>query len=433
MRLTVALVWLAFLGCLCATAAHAEIRVALVIGNGAYEHADKLVNPVTDARRMRDALTELGFQVTFGEDLGKQALERAIGRFAEAAQDADVALVFFAGHGATFGDTPYVVPIDARFSSLAAVPYELVPIEALIGELRRAKGLRIAILDACRDNAAERNLKRVAARGGEITRGLARVKNPEGLILAYATQYMSTAADGAPNGNSPFTAALLHNIATPGLDVKELFFRTGSEVIANTKGEQRPEISISFYDSYALVPAKPVMPNQPSLSILATDPCAAAGDHWRSAEAIGTREALEDHLARFPNCPFAGLARAKVEALKVAALAPAAAPGIPPLMPQAAVVSGAGAAPEYFVQVAAQKTEEEARSAYRALQVKYEKVFRARQPVIRRKDFGSKGVFYGVGIGPFSRGDAMEFCERLKSAGGSCMIQRYSDAVGIVR
>src|SRR5262249_21009508 len=115
--------------------------------------------------------------------------------------------VYFSGHGATFGDVPYVVPVDAQFSSLGSVPYELIPVETLIGELRRAKGLRIAILDACRDDAAERELKRKASRGGETTRGLARVRNPEGIILAYATQYLSTAADGDPNGNSPFTAA----------------------------------------------------------------------------------------------------------------------------------------------------------------------------------------------------------------------------------
>src|ERR1035437_6476757 len=79
---------------------YAEKRVALVIGNGAYQHADKLANPVTDARRLRDALAKLGFDVVYGENLGKQPLERTVGRFANAVQEADVALVFFAGHGA---------------------------------------------------------------------------------------------------------------------------------------------------------------------------------------------------------------------------------------------------------------------------------------------------------------------------------------------
>jgi hypothetical protein len=238
--------------CQSAEAALAETRVALVIGNGDYEHVDKLANPVTDSRAMRNVLAKLGFETVYGENLDKRSLERTIGRFARATEGADVAFVYFAGHGATFGDIPYVVPIDAQFSTLEDMPYELVPVETLIGELRRAKGVRIAVLDACRDNSAEHELKRANARGGEITRGLAPVKNPEGLIIAYATQYLSTAADGDPNGNSPFTGALVDAIATPGLDVKDVFYRTAREVIAKTNGRQRPELSISFYDSYSL-------------------------------------------------------------------------------------------------------------------------------------------------------------------------------------
>ena len=235
-----------------ATAASADSRVALVIGNGAYQHADKLANPVIDARNMRDALDRLGFAVTYGEDLDGRGLRRAIGRFAGAAEGADVALVYFAGHGATFADTPYVVPVDAEFANLADMPYELVPVEQLIGELRRARGVRIAILDACRDDAAERDLKRVASRGVGVTRGLARVKDPDGLIIAYGTQYLSTASDGDPKGDSPFTAALLRHLAAPGLDVKDMFFTVANEVIATTGGRQRPEISISMYDPYML-------------------------------------------------------------------------------------------------------------------------------------------------------------------------------------
>src|SRR5262249_44966733 len=134
-----------------------------------------------------------------------------------------------------------------------------------------AKGLRIAILDACRDNAAERELKRATTRGGEVTRGLARVRNADGLILAYATQYLATAADGAAKGNSPFTAAVLSHIGTPGLDVKDLFFNVGREVTQATQGWQRPEISVSFYDRYALLPAEPAAkPVAPPASVTST-------------------------------------------------------------------------------------------------------------------------------------------------------------------
>jgi uncharacterized caspase-like protein len=304
--------------------AQAEKRVALIVGNGDYQNADKLANPVTDARRMRDALGKLGFEIVYGENLGKQQFERTIGRFASATDDADVALVYFAGHGATFGEVPYVVPVDAQFSNLAEMPYELVAVETLIGELRRAKGLRIAILDACRDNSAERELKRVAARGGEVTRGLARVKNPEGLILAYATQYLSTAGDGEPSGDSPFTAALLHNIATPGLDVKDLFFKVGNEVIASTMGRQRPEISVSFYDSYALVPG------QPAAAVGAPVPQDPAAQAWAAVKDTTSVAVLDDFIRRYGDTIYGTLARDRLGTLKKTEVAVAVPPSIPP-------------------------------------------------------------------------------------------------------
>jgi formylglycine-generating enzyme required for sulfatase activity len=324
------------LTCFGALPGQAERRVALVIGNGDYAHADKLANPVTDARRLNEALKQLHFETVYGENLGKQELERAIGRFANTAQDSEVALVFYAGHGATFGDVPYVVPVDAQFSSLAQVPYELVPAETLIGELRRAKGVRIAILDACRDNAAERELKRKATRGGEVTRGLARVKDPEGLILAYATQYLSTAADGDPNGDSPYTAALLKHIGTPGLEVKALFFKVGREVIETTKGEQRPETAISIYDDYYLVPAgeaspvshpidRPPSPGPPQSE-------QAARDEWSNVKDLKSIPVLEDFIKRHSGTSYASLAQARVEELRRTPAAERTETRVPPVI-----------------------------------------------------------------------------------------------------
>jgi hypothetical protein len=263
----IGLTWLALFCAL--VPAHAEKRVALVVGNGAYRHADRLGNPVSDARAMRDVLAALHFEVTYGEDLDQKALRQKIGQFAGGVEGADVALVYFAGHGATFGDTPYVVPVDAEFVSLAEMPAELVAVEELIGELRQAMTVRTAILDACRDNGAEQALKK--SRGSPATRGLAPPKNPSGLIIAYATQHGATAADDAggasPGGlfswdssytrHSPFTAAILNNIATPGLDVKEMFFKVGSEVDVATKGRQQPEISVSMFGNTFWRPRQP--------------------------------------------------------------------------------------------------------------------------------------------------------------------------------
>jgi tetratricopeptide (TPR) repeat protein len=235
-------------------------RVALVIGNAAYRHANPLANPVNDARGVRDALQKLRFDVIYGEDLDLKGLRRLIGQFAGRARSADVAVVYFAGHGATFSDTSYVVPVDAEFTSLDEVTYELVPVETLVGELRNVTGVRIVILDACRDNEAERSLKLKVAgtlRGGpaEVTRGLGPLKSPEGMIVAFATQYLSTANDAGSGGHSPFTAALLDNIATPGVDVTDMFRKVGRDVLAATGRKQRPELVMSIFERYVLAPA----------------------------------------------------------------------------------------------------------------------------------------------------------------------------------
>jgi formylglycine-generating enzyme required for sulfatase activity/uncharacterized caspase-like protein len=336
----IAVGWLA-LACRAAPAL-ADKRVALVVGNAAYRHADTLANPVNDAQSMRDALKKLGFDVIYGQDLDLKALRRAIGQFAGAVNGADVAVVYFAGHGATFGDTPYVVPVDAEFSSLDGVPYELVPVETLIGELRRVKGVRIAILDACRDNGAERGLKQ-KARGGEVTRGLGPMKNPSGLIITYATQYMSTASDdavGAGGLHSPFTAALLSNIATPGVDVTDMLRKVGREVDTVTEGRQRPEISISMYEKYALVPGA-----QPAGGQDASPVVSAAAQAWAAVQNTTSLAVLDDFIGQFGNTPVYGsLARARRDELtkgqvgeparpagggQIAAVAPPAKPAVP--------------------------------------------------------------------------------------------------------
>ena len=153
------------------------------------------------------------------------------------------------------------------------------------------------------------------------------MKNPEGLILAYATQYMATAADGPSNEDSPFTAALLSNIRTPGLDVKDLFFRVGSEVIAKTKGQQRPEISVSFYDSYALVPAKAGPSVQAPMPAVPIDPAAQA---WSAARETTSVAVLEDFIRRYGGSFYATMARARLDELRKSPVdAPITVPGPP--------------------------------------------------------------------------------------------------------
>ena len=304
----------AALAALVAAPALADTRVALVIGNADYENVRDLSNPLNDARGMKAALEKVGFRVVYGENLGKRDMERAVGRFAKESQQADVALVYYSGHGSTFGEVPYAVPVDARYDSLEQVKHELVPIEEMIGELRRAKGVRLAILDACRDNEAEQQLKQSggATRSLGQTRGLGRIGNPDGLIIAYSTQHLTTALDGDPGRNSPFTGALLKHLPTPGLDVKAMLFKTAQDVVVATKGGQRPEVQVSLYQDYALIPASAPGGGPPVATLAPAGPGEEA-QFWQTLRLRVTSDGLEDYLAKvdrkvFPGA-FAALAR----------------------------------------------------------------------------------------------------------------------------
>jgi formylglycine-generating enzyme required for sulfatase activity len=177
------------------------------------------------------------------------------------------------------------------------------------------------------------------------------VRNAEGLILAYATQYLSTAADGDPKGDSPFTAALLSHIATPGLDVKDLFFNVGSEVIQATQGRQRPEISVSFYDRYALVAAAPAARPAASPAPVTSTAASEAERAWLAGVKDSTSETvLDDFIRRYGDTIYGTMARERREGLKrtpVAAVVPPAQPATPPspVTPAVGVFTSGGAVP----------------------------------------------------------------------------------------
>jgi WD40 repeat protein len=205
---------------------------------------------------MRNMLTDLGFSVTYGEDLGKEAFEAALDHFEDHAKVADIAMVYFSGHGATFDDKPYLVPSDATFDEIRQTQRNLIAIEDVLGRLRQAKGVRIALFDACRDNAAEQALKqRISGTKGLIhDRGLQRVSSADGLIVMYAAQHLQTAQDGE-TGHSPFAAALLSKLPTPGMDVTGLLADVARSVITATEGKQKPELVIDLFDKFTLVEA----------------------------------------------------------------------------------------------------------------------------------------------------------------------------------
>ena len=158
------------------SAAVAQKRVALVIGNSAYQHTPKLTNPKNDATDMAAALKKLGFQVIEGFDLDKAAFDRKVRDFAGALKGAEVGVFFYAGHGLQVGGQNYLVPIDAKAEAADALDFEMVRRRRRAAHHgARRRNTNILFLDACRDNPLARNLARaMGTRSTEIGRGLAR-------------------------------------------------------------------------------------------------------------------------------------------------------------------------------------------------------------------------------------------------------------------
>lgn len=231
-------------------------RVALVIGNGAYETVPRLPNPVSDAEAVAAALRAGGFDVTLARDAGRAALEAALRAFARDAVGAEIALFFFAGHGLQIGGENYVVPTDARLAAASDVDFELVPLDLVARALSGAQA-RILILDACRDNPMAARLPAGSRSAG---RGLAPVERVDlGMLIAFSTAPGAVALDGTSD-NSPFTEALVEHLRTPGLEIRQVMTRVRRSVVERTGGRQVPWDNSSLLADIVLTPPAPEPP-----------------------------------------------------------------------------------------------------------------------------------------------------------------------------
>src|SRR6201995_4946570 len=229
----------------------AENRVALVIGNGAYQNAPRLTNPANDATDVAAALKRSGFETILATDLSKAAMDEVTIRFARTARTADVALFYYSGHAMQFGGVNYLAPIDARLVDEADLR-RMVRLDEMVQDIQQARNLRILVVDACRDNPLAEQLKRSlgTTRALPLQRGLARIDSPEGMIVAYATQAGRTAEDGTGR-NSPYTAAFLKNIEAKD-EIGTIFRRISADVFAATNRQQLPELSLSLIGEFYL-------------------------------------------------------------------------------------------------------------------------------------------------------------------------------------
>jgi len=294
--------------------ANADKRIALIIGNSNYRHAGVLGNPANDAAAIAALLKASGFAgVDVRRDLGIAEMRRALGDFSEAARDADMALLFYAGHGIEVDGANYLIPVDARLARDFDVEDEAISLDRILRAIEPAKRLRFVMLDACRDNPFTKTMRRTSR---SIGRGLARIETTSSdTLVAFSTEAGTVAADGDA-ATSPFTSALLRHLATPGLDLRIAFGRVRDEVMKDTNNRQRPYIYGSLGGStVTIVDAPPIAPVVVAPAAPIPDPCSAAEVHWKSAEAIGGKAAYQDHLARFGSCNFAGLARARIVAI----------------------------------------------------------------------------------------------------------------------
>jgi len=293
--------------------AFAEKRVALVLGNSAYRNVAPLANPVNDSAKIASTLKEAGFDVVDSRrDLPAAETRRALRDFADRARDADIAVVYYAGHGIEVDGGNYLIPVDARLERDTDIYDEGLSLDRILIAIEPAKKLRLVILDACRDNPFARTMKRTVA-SRAIGQGLAKVEpTSPNVLIAYSAKAGSTAADGDGN-NSPFTMALSHHLTKPGLDVRRAFGFVRDEVLKTTNNRQEPFVygSLGGED----VPLVPAPRSAPAAAAPAPVPSAQAEARrdYELALQIGNKSALNAFLAQYPDGFYASLAKLQLD------------------------------------------------------------------------------------------------------------------------
>lgn len=318
--------------------AHADKRVALVIGNGAYAHAPHLPNPPHDAEDAAAALKRTGFETILGVDLDKASMDAAAISFARAARTADVAVFYYSGHAMQYAGVNYLLPIDAQLSDEADLR-RMARVDEILADLQQAKNLRILVLNSCRDNPLADELKRSIGRtrSASIARGLARMESADGTIISYSTQAGRTAEDG-DGRNSPYTTAFLKHIEDKD-EITAVFHRISADVYETTRGTQVPELSLSFFGEFYLngklqtTVAPATAPAAPNAPVVVTPEPSEAERAWVVIKNTTSQSVLEDFIRQFGGTVYGNVARARLDELKKSQVAVAAPPVEPRIVP----------------------------------------------------------------------------------------------------
>ncbi|MBL4727721.1 MAG: caspase family protein [Rhizobiaceae bacterium] len=299
-------------------------RLALVIGNSAYENVPVLANPTNDAAAMADKLTSLGFDVIKGVDLNLNDMRQTVRKFVNKLDGADIALFFYAGHGLQVNGQNYMAPIDATLSNYNDLEFEAVPINLVLSAMERNSNTNLVFLDACRNNPLAVNLARsLGTRSAVVGRGLAAVGSGVGTLVSFSTEPGNVALDGE-GLNSPYTAALVNHLGTPGPDIATSMIRVRRDVLKATNGKQVPWEHSSLTGEIVLK----------QLAVVKTDVDTQIGSgsgnaissgvggqqtefvFWNSVKDSSAPGAFEAYLNKYPNGVFAELAKISLGQLK---------------------------------------------------------------------------------------------------------------------
>ena len=300
------------------SAAGASGRVALVIGNSAYEAVTPLTNSINDSRDMAAAFGRLGFDVTLADDLAYDGMRRTLQDFANKAHGADMAVIYYAGHGMEIDHRNYLIPVDARLGTDRSVAFEAIPLELMLAAVDGARDLKIVLLDACRNNPFTARMK-LTGGSRSIGRGLSRVEPETGTLVGFAAREGTVAEDGKGR-NSPYAAALLSHIEKPGLEIS-LLFRQVRDAVLEATGNQQEPFTYGSLPGKSLYFTPPPSASNGTVEATRTDtqPTAQPSEDLVAWDAIKDTDSVavfETYIQKFPSSVYAAFASARLKELK---------------------------------------------------------------------------------------------------------------------
>jgi Caspase domain/Putative peptidoglycan binding domain len=313
-----------------------EKRVALVIGNGAYQNAVRLDNAVFDARAVAESFRKLGFQVVDGYDLDIDHMRAKVSEFSAVLSESKSAVIYYAGHGISVDEENYLIPTDIVLKSPTDLDLNAIGVSLLLKQMKREDRVNIVILDACRDNPFAEALAKQKTRSLVVERGLSRIDGDlaRGTLIAFASDPKSTALDGPAGQHSPFTEAFLDHLSDPGVTIDTVMSRVRNDVWEKTGHHQLPWVNTSLIGEYELNPqpspvssaesAKPAAPAETPVDQRQSQENLL----WESAEHSDLPGDYQAYLSAFPNGVFAQMAKNRIASVESARASapPAAAP-----------------------------------------------------------------------------------------------------------